>query len=70
MSLSAPQSHNRAHIERTFPDVAGGGGYELRTAFPARAYADDAQTLEGAGLVPNASLLLHRRRGDAAAAKK
>ena len=30
--------------------------FELRTAFPNRAYTDMEETLEDAGLVPNASL--------------
>eukprot|EP00955_Chlamydomonas_euryale_P064155 358866-Chlamydomonas_euryale.AAC.2 len=40
---------------------AGGGGakaYQMRTAFPARAYDDVGETLRAAGLVPNATLFL------------
>ena len=35
--------------------------YEIRTAFPPVTYADDAQTLREAGLVPNAALVLHAK---------
>ena len=34
--------------------------FELRTAFPNRAYADVSETLEEAGLVPNATLMLRK----------
>jgi hypothetical protein len=34
--------------------------YELRTAYPNRAYTDAEQTLEEAGLVPNAALVLRK----------
>ena len=34
--------------------------FEIRTAFPARAYNDDAATLEAAGLVPTATVLLQQ----------
>ncbi len=32
--------------------------YEIRSAFPAHTYADAAETLRTAGLVPNATLFL------------
>lgn len=35
-----------------------GKNYEIRTAFPQRAYADLTETLRDAGLVPNATLFL------------
>ncbi|GLC38226.1 hypothetical protein PLESTB_001085400 [Pleodorina starrii] len=35
-----------------------GMSYEIRSAFPARAYTDEAETLRAAGLVPNATLFL------------
>ncbi len=38
------------------PHVHPGQAYELRTAFPARAYADDAESMQDAGLTPNATL--------------
>lgn len=44
-------------------DKARGGdcyAYEIRTAFPNRLYADATQTLEDAGLTPNATLILQR----------
>ena len=36
--------------------VRKGAPFELRTAFPARTLADDAQTLRQAGLAPAATL--------------
>lgn len=36
--------------------------YELRTAFPARAYTDASQTLKEAGLVPNAVLMIRPKQ--------
>ncbi len=38
--------------------AVGVGRYEIRSAFPARAYADEEETLRAAGLVPNATLFL------------
>ncbi|KAG2427986.1 hypothetical protein HXX76_011972 [Chlamydomonas incerta] len=35
-----------------------GTAYEIRSAFPARAYADEAETLRAAGLIPNGTLFL------------
>ncbi|KAG1676817.1 hypothetical protein FOA52_010326 [Chlamydomonas sp. UWO 241] len=35
-----------------------GKQYEVRSAFPARAYADESETLRAAGLMPNATLFL------------
>mgnify|MGYP001988035683 CR=1 FL=1 len=34
--------------------------FELRTSFPNRAYSDKAETLQQAGLTPNAALMLRR----------
>lgn len=34
------------------------GPYEIRSAFPARAYTDEVETLRQAGLIPNATLFL------------
>jgi hypothetical protein len=34
------------------------GTYEVRTAVPNRAYTDLTQTLQDAGLTPNATLML------------
>jgi hypothetical protein len=34
------------------------GPYELRTAFPARAYTDLSETLRDARLIPSAALFL------------
>ncbi len=34
------------------------GAYEIRSAFPARAYTDEVETLRQAGLIPNATLFL------------
>ena len=34
------------------------GKYEIRSAFPARAYSDSKETLREAGLIPNATLFL------------
>jgi hypothetical protein len=34
------------------------GGFQLVTAFPRRAYTDPEQTLQDAGLVPNAKLMI------------
>jgi hypothetical protein len=51
-----------------------GGDFTLRTAYPNRAYSDRSQSLEAAGLVPNAVLMLRpgsgggRRGADAATA--
>ena len=50
--------------------VAGGGGavcrsvntpFVLRTAFPNKAYEDKGQTLEQAGLVPNARMMVRAK---------
>ena len=38
--------------------VRGGSPFELRTAFPARTLADEAQTLAAAGLAPAATLCM------------
>ncbi|CAG9466770.1 unnamed protein product [Pedinophyceae sp. YPF-701] len=38
------------------------GPYEIRSAFPPRAYSDLAETLEAAGLVPNATLFARATR--------
>jgi hypothetical protein len=46
----------RQHVNAARP--AGGGGYELRSAVPPRAYADLQQTLRQAGLMPNATLIV------------
>lgn len=35
--------------------------YELRTAFPAKSYPDESQTLREAGLVPNAVLMIRTK---------
>lgn len=35
--------------------------FEIRTAFPPVAYADDSQTLQDAGLAPSATLLLRKK---------
>jgi hypothetical protein len=45
---------------RRFVDVhrAKSSPYELRTAFPARSYTDNSQSLRDAGLVPNATLIV------------
>jgi uncharacterized membrane protein YgcG len=46
-----------------FSTTSGGSKkpkYELRTAYPNRAYADPEQTIEAAGLVPNAALVLRK----------
>ena len=40
---------------------AAAPAYDVRTAFPARAYGDDAATLESAGLVPTAVILVQKR---------
>jgi len=37
------------------------GSYEIRTAYPNRAYEDESETLEEAGLVPNAAVRLVRK---------
>ena len=52
----------RAHLdaERAKRGLADAGAYELRTNFPRRAYHDNSETLEAAGLVPNAALVCHR----------
>ena len=34
--------------------------FELRTAFPNRSYTDVSESLEAAGLVPNATLMLRK----------
>merc|ERR1712196_647954 len=43
--------------------VAPDAGYQLRTAFPARVYDDDTETLQDAGLTPNATLLMRTTAG-------
>jgi hypothetical protein len=45
-----------AHRTQT-PEFAG-VGYQIRSAFPAKVYADQQETLEAAGLIPNAALFL------------
>ena len=40
---------------------AAAPAYDVRTAFPAKAYGDDAATLESAGLVPTAVILVQKR---------
>jgi hypothetical protein len=50
-----------AHRAQAGGGGGGGGGapaYEIRSAFPARLYADDGATLRQAGLVPSATLFL------------
>jgi len=43
----------------SLPDAGTGGRrFELRTAFPRKAYSDRSQTLEEAGLVPSATLFV------------
>jgi len=52
----------RAYLKRATEededDKNVGLGFEIRGAYPPRAYADDDETLMEAGLVPNAALLL------------
>ncbi len=43
------------YVDRARPDLSP---YELRTAFPSRAYANRHVTLREAGLVPNATLVM------------
>jgi UBX domain-containing protein 11 len=49
----------RSHVEAVKPDLKG-SKYELRTRFPNKAYECADQTLEDAGLCPNAAMILKR----------
>ena len=50
----------RARIRAAYRPAGGDGAapYELRTAYPNRAYEDEAKTLEEEGLTPSATLML------------
>eukprot|EP01065_Artemidia_motanka_P018045 TRINITY_DN21410_c0_g2_i1.p1 TRINITY_DN21410_c0_g2~~TRINITY_DN21410_c0_g2_i1.p1 ORF type:complete len:496 (+),score=206.35 TRINITY_DN21410_c0_g2_i1:65-1489(+) len=55
---SATVGELRSLVAARLPAAQHGRHFELLTAFPRRTYADDAQTLEAAGLTPNAALLM------------
>ena len=49
---------HRAKLAKEQGMPAPGAKYEIRSAFPARSYAEAKETLREAGLVPNATLFL------------
>ena len=57
---------------RKFIDMhrLSGSPYEIRTAFPNKSYDDTSQTLQEAGLVPNAVLMLRKEKVGTAYSKK
>ena len=57
-SLRQCINEHRAKLAKEQGKPAPAGGYEIRSAFPARAYAEAKETLREAGLVPNATLYL------------
>ena len=48
----------RSALDAHRQDKDGGHNYVLRSAFPPQTYSDEGQTLEEAGLVPNATLFM------------
>lgn len=50
------------HRRHAGPSASASRLYELRTAVPRRAYEDLDETLEEAGLVPRARLIMHPRK--------
>lgn len=50
------------HRRNAGPSASVSRQYELRTAVPRRAYEDLDETLEAAGLVPRARLIIHPRK--------
>ncbi|KAF5839235.1 hypothetical protein DUNSADRAFT_1269 [Dunaliella salina] len=49
---------NQHRSKQQGPTGTKTGAYEVRTAFPAKAYSDLSETLRSAGLVPNATVFL------------
>ena len=58
-SLCLPaQAKEAAGAKGPAPPRAPGAPYEIRSAFPQRAYTDMEETLRAAGLTPNATLFM------------